>query len=127
MPALKCPYCGEVAQVRDSAVIYGRSYGPVYICPNYPECDAYVGVHPGTLTPLGTLANEELRSWRKKAHDVFDPLWKSGKMRRSKAYKWLRNTLHLSKNDGHIGMFTVEQCRQLIEAAERKKNELEGY
>ena len=34
----------------DSAVIYGRSYGPIYLC---IICGAYVGCHPGSTRPPG--------------------------------------------------------------------------
>ncbi|WP_088258626.1 zinc-finger-containing protein [Fimbriiglobus ruber] len=34
----------------------------VLACERYPTCDAYVGCHPGTETPLGRLANKELRA-----------------------------------------------------------------
>lgn len=63
---LKCPYCGGNSKLIDSKLIYGRSYGMFYACENYPECDAYVGTHKGTVWPRGTLANEELREYRKK-------------------------------------------------------------
>ena len=72
-----CPYCGKEAELIDSSVIYGRSYGMAYIC---FDCDAYVGTHKGTEKPLGRLANAELRKWKMRAHDAFDPIWKSRKM-----------------------------------------------
>jgi len=126
MAVLKCPYCGRTAELRDSKIIYGRSYGLVYICPGYPECDSYVGVHNGSATPLGTMANPELRHWRKEAHAVFDRVWKESRMRRSKAYKWLRNQLRLSKDECHIAMFDVEQCKKVVELAKKKLEERGG-
>lgn len=33
-----CPYCQSPARLADSAEIYGRSYGPIYLC---KPCDAY--------------------------------------------------------------------------------------
>jgi DNA-directed RNA polymerase subunit RPC12/RpoP len=115
-----CPYCGERAVLKDSSAVYGRSYGMIYICWNYPQCDAYVGVHRGSTLPLGTMANAELREWRKKAHAAFDPLWKSGAMTRVKAYKWMRNQLHLSKDESHVAMFDIERCKALIAAVEAR-------
>ena len=118
-----CPYCGLRAQYIDSAVIYnGQSYGMIYNC--FP-CDAYVGVHKGTDIPLGRLANKELRQWKNTAHAYFDPLWKSGDMTRREAYYWLSEKMNLPKNETHIGMFDVEQCKQVASIMlnyERRQN-----
>jgi hypothetical protein len=110
-----CPYCHSKAKLEDSEIIYGRSYGLVWVCSKYPECDSYVGVHKGTSRPLGIMANAELRLWKKRAHTKFDPLWKTGIMKRSFAYQLLRETLHLSKDQAHIGEMDVEQCKLLID------------
>ena len=72
MRKVYCDYCGRETEYVDSKVIYGKSYGKIYLCRN---CMAYVGVHKGTDKPLGRLANAELRNWKKAAHAVFDPLW----------------------------------------------------
>ena len=57
-----CRYCGNPVVFTSNAEIYGN--GKCFLCRN---CGAFVGVHTETLTPLGTLANEELRKWRKKS------------------------------------------------------------
>ena len=111
----KCPYCNSTVELRDSSIIYGESYGLVYICSNYPECDAYVGVHKGTEDSLGTMANAELREWRKKAHAVFDEIWKSGKMTRKAAYTKLMLVMALRKKDAHIAKMNVDQCKKVVE------------
>jgi ssDNA-binding Zn-finger/Zn-ribbon topoisomerase 1 len=78
VPKVACPYCGDQAILRDSAIVYhGRSYGLIWLCSNYPTCDAYVGVHEGTKKPFGRMSNAELREWKKRAHEVLDELWKS--------------------------------------------------
>ncbi|MBO6266801.1 MAG: DUF3268 family zinc-finger domain-containing protein [Synergistaceae bacterium] len=115
MNSVICPYCGKLAEYVDSAIVYhGRSYGMIYLC---SPCDAYVGVHRGTDRPLGRLANSELRKWRNAAHAAFDPLWQQGeyKRRRNDAYAWLAEKMGLPKEETHIGMFDVEQCRSVIE------------
>ena len=94
-----CPYCGAQADYTDSKNIYhGHSYGMIYIC---RACDAYVGVHSGSDMPKGTLANAELRYWRRLAHAAFDPLWQSGAFyrRRNAAYSWLSEKMALSKEE----------------------------
>lgn len=109
-----CPYCGSKAEYVDSSEIYGKSYGMVYLC---RPCDAYVGVHDGTDTPLGRLANRDLRRWRNRAHAAFDPLWQKGpyRRRRNDAYAWLAGKMGLTKEETHIAMFDVEQCKQVIQ------------
>ena len=109
-----CPYCGKKAEYVDTIEIYGKSYGMAYLC---RPCDAYVGVHDGTDTPLGRLANRELRRWRNRAHAAFDPLWQQGpcRRRRNDAYAWLAGKMGLTKEETHIAMFDVEQCKQVIQ------------
>lgn len=109
-----CPYCGAQAEYTDSKDIYhGHSYGMIYIC---RACDAYVGVHNGSDMPKGTLANAELRYWRRLAHAAFDPLWQSGAFyrRRNAAYSWLSEKMVLPKEETHIGRFDIEACKKLI-------------
>lgn len=117
---VSCPYCGQQAEYVDSAEIYGRSYGMVYLC---RPCDAYVGVHEGTDQPLGRLANRELRRWRNRAHAAFDPLWQQGRYRRRRndAYAWLAGKMGLTKEETHIAMFDVEQCKQVIQIMDNER------
>lgn len=125
---MKCPYCHSFATLEKSSKVYGKDYGFMYICTNFPSCDAYVGCHPGTKKPLGRLANSELRYYKKLAHAHFDPLWKRklairikerGKYKKSWArgsgYKWLGEQLGLKLEDCHIGMFDIETCKKVIE------------
>lgn len=114
-----CPYCNKDARLVDSAVVYGKSYGLIYFC---EPCRAWVGVHKGTENALGRLANAELREWKKQAHALFDPLWNrkmkqgiSKKRARAKAYKWLAGELGIDPKRCHIGMFDVDQCRQVVQ------------
>lgn len=110
-----CDYCGRRAEYVDSAEIYhGKSYGMIYLC---RPCRAYVGVHDGTNKPLGRLADAELREWKKRAHAAFDPIWQQGRFRkkRNKAYAWLAEKMGLTKEETHIGMFDVPQCKQVIQ------------
>ena len=116
-----CPYCGKPALLKNSRVIYkGRDYGMVWICPDYPACDAYVGCHKDTNKPLGRLANAELRRAKNAAHAAFDPLWKSREMSRRGAYRWLAEQLRIDAQNCHIGMFDVAQCRRVVEICEAR-------
>ena len=122
MKKVTCPYCGSLAAYVDSKVIYGRSYGMVYLC---RPCDAYVGVHKGTATPLGRLANSKLRYWKKRAHAFFDPIWQDGRFRgrRSDAYAWLAEQMGLPQEKTHIGMFDVAECERVISIMEKERIE----
>lgn len=110
-----CPYCNCKSRLTDSAKVYGRSYGMIYIC--WP-CSAWVGVHENSGNkPLGRLANAELREWKKKAHAAFDPRWRNEKPRsraRRDAYKWLAGKLGIDLNDCHIGEFDVDLCKRVV-------------
>lgn len=106
-----CPYCGRKAEYVDSKVVYGRSYGMIYLC---RPCDAYVGVHKGTDKPKGRMADKELRYWKMAAHEAFDPLWQSKRMKRDEAYAWLAGRMGLRPEDTHIGMFDVPECKKVI-------------
>lgn len=115
-----CEYCGARAYLVDSSAVYRRSYGLIYHC---PPCNAWVGVHKGTTRALGRLANAELRRWKIKAHDAFDPICKFKSKRRDRAYQWLAKQLGLTRNQCHIGKFDVEQCRLVVEVCnEYRKN-----
>ena len=119
MRDIHCDYCGTLTLFVDSKVIYGRSYGMIYLC---PKCNAYVGVHKGTDKPLGRLADAELRKWKNAAHRAFDPLWQYGPFRgkRNAAYSWLAEQMQLPVEKTHIGMFDVEKCRTAIAICESK-------
>ena len=108
---MNCRYCNGNVSVKDSSILYKQSYGLIHIC---DSCGAFVGCHKGTSNPLGTLANAELRELRKQAHEVFDSLWKTKRMSRGQAYKWLSKELNKPQELTHIGMFEIEDCRKVI-------------
>lgn len=120
---MQCPYCDGQGIYTDSKIVYGQSYGMIYLCSNYPKCDAMVGVHRGTSTPLGRMANAELRYWKKKAHEAFDQIWRSNpnKTHRTGAYKYLQEVMEMSASEAHIGNFNIEQCRLLIQKLNSNK------
>ncbi len=111
-----CPYCGSIAVLRDGEYVYGnRAKGEkLYVCSNYPECNAYVGVHKGTNIPLGTLANAEHRNKRIKAHKLFDSIRKNNLMTKKEAYRWMEYFMGLPKNEGHIANFSDYRCDELM-------------
>jgi len=120
-----CPYCGRPSVLVDSAEVYRRSHGPIWIC---RPCKAWVGVHQNDdkNRPLGRLANAELRSAKRGAHAAFDPLWTRKMERdgcskgaaRKAAYSWLSQQLGISFNDCHIGHFDISDCARVVEVCE---------
>lgn len=122
-----CSYCGQKAKLVNGAVIYPHRADlhekPFYQC---EPCGAYVGCHPGTITPLGRLANAELRREKMAAHAAFDPLWKTKRMKRGEAYAWLAKKLRMKKEDCHIGMFDVDTCRRVVDVCKGPNAKVTG-
>ena len=114
---MRCPYCGAPAQLRSTAEIYKdpQQAGELYVCRNYPECNAYVGTYPHTRIPMGPMANGELRHLRIRAHRRFHRVWRSGIMTRENAYRWMADYFGLRLRDAHIGMLSEYRCRELIQ------------
>ena len=71
---MRCPYCGSPVDLRSAdGIYYDNSRNTrLYVCRNYPQCDSYVRVHPGTDIPVGTMANRRLRALRAEAHRYYE-------------------------------------------------------
>lgn len=91
----------------------------LYVCSNYPKCDAYVRVHQGTNVPVGTMANRRLRELRKQAHHEFDKLYKSGIMSRQEAYHWLAYMVSAPLSKAHIGYLGEYYCDVVIKESRK--------
>ena len=87
----------------------------VYYACTIAGCRGAHGAHSDG-TPLGTPADRATKAMRIAAHEVFDRLWKSGRMTRKQAYAWMQDTLNLSKAEAHIGKFDSVMCSKLIRA-----------
>lgn len=118
-----CPYCGKPAEAAEGRSIY--PHRPDLALKHFwscQGCDAYVGCHVNGWRPLGRLANAELRSWKGKAHDVFDVMWRAKWRRdhcdkhvaRNAAYAWLAVELGITREACHIGEFDVEACKRVV-------------
>lgn len=98
--------------------IYGIPYGDwpyANVCSDRDGCDSYVGLHPYTTIPLGTLANATIREARKKVKAVFNPVWQSGRMSRGEAYAQLPKLMGIEQHECHFGWFTVERCSHALQ------------
>jgi len=120
-----CPYCNKEAVWTENKAIYGKNYGKSYMCYYCKPCDAYVGCHKNSRKPLGTMANAELREWRRKAHATFDPIWKNRSQKgRGKLYA------EISRHFGHeihIGECDIGYCRAVIEWCEQKMKSIKYF
>jgi len=111
-----CPYCSEPAQLVTGREVYPHR-PDLYAKPFWAclPCKAWTGCHPGTTKRMGRIANHATRQLKMAAHAAFDPIWKSGRMSRTKAYAWLRQQTGLSERDCHIGWMDDEQLRRIPE------------
>lgn len=109
----KCNICNGKVILTDNNKIYGKKYGSgkIYFC---TKCKAYVGTHkPRPTEALGLLANNEMRTMKKKCHDLFDKLWKNeptSKERykaRQRAYRELARLLNIPLEECHFGYFDL--------------------
>lgn len=118
-----CEHCGGACKIVNNTEIYGREYGEWPWAVLCTGCRAYVGLHPFTGIPLGTLATPEIRRARSAAKDAFNPIWQSGRMSRTQAYSWLAQALDIDDVEKcHIGWFGVEQCAAVVRACAERKN-----
>ncbi|WP_258081898.1 DUF3268 family zinc-finger domain-containing protein [Xanthomonas arboricola] len=114
-----CPYCGH-----DDELVTGREVYPhrpdLFAKPLWAcmPCRAWSGCHPGTEKRMGRLANAETRQLKMRAHEAFDPRWKSGGMKRKDAYAWLRERTGLDARECHIGWMSDADLRRVIEICE---------
>ncbi len=79
------------------------------------DCGAYVGCHGNTGEPLGTPADPNTRKLRIQVHKHFDLLWRTGSLTRREAYGKMAETLGISINNCHIGMFTSDRCYKVLD------------
>jgi len=114
---LRCGYCGALAELRAATEIGRAGDAPVYVCGNYPSCDAYVGCHTGTELPLGTLARKRLRRLRILCHQEFDPLWQKhpDQVSRDEAYEAATVVMRVD-GEFHIGQLDEAGCERLLQA-----------
>ncbi|WP_371432908.1 zinc-finger-containing protein [Novosphingobium sp.] len=90
-----------------------------YLC----ACGAYCGCHPNSVVPLGHPCGPETRRARHAAHAAFDPIWRSGRMTRASAYKWLAGELGIDPSVCHIGMMTADRAWRVVEVIRAAEHE----
>lgn len=74
-----------------------------------------MGCHKGTIEPLGTVANVNLRKLRKQVHTLFDLKWMSEpnkRIARTRAYKNMAAALGIEPDECHVARFDEKLCEQ---------------
>ena len=116
-----CIECGKVATLVGGDAVYPHRpdlfHKRFWLC----ECGAYCGCHGATTRPLGFPCGYETRQARMAAHDVFDPIWRSGEVDRRGAYTWLADALGIKSEDCHIGMMSAERAYRVVELCEARR------
>jgi len=85
------------------------------------KCDAcgnHVGTHHKTADrtrPLGNIPSPELKRARILIHDLIDPAWKTGKVKRGKLYAHLSKSLGREYHTGELK--TIEEARNVYRVA----------
>ena len=110
----QCPRCQAQARLTDSRAVHGRSFGLLWLCTNWPQCQRYVGVHKGTTVPLGALADRPTRLARARAHARLDPLWRTGRVDRSTVYRALGDVMGWPTAKAHIAMLDRAECAAVV-------------
>lgn len=122
-----CNICGHGVRLATHQEVYGRDFSDwpyLYYC---DDCGAYVGIHPFTDIPLGTLADLSTRSARKHCKEPFERIWRCGYMKRREAYAWLAEALNIPVEECHFGWFDVSRCYQARGLCQTKIKELASY
>lgn len=110
-----CNICNHksISLVRNSD-IYGKSYGLwpyAYLC---GACGAYVGLHPDTDLPLGTLADKHTRDARIAAKRPFFTVVRLFGGDRGRAYAWLSAKAEIPLELCHFSMFDEDTANRVF-------------
>lgn len=120
--APRCPYCGSTTVYRSATGIYAENPDDVmlYVCTNYPACDAYIRTQKGTAIPIGEMANGKLRALRTDAHRLFNQLYLKRYMPKRTAYIWLSSVLGVPYEKAHIAQLSEMQCELVIRETKKQ-------
>lgn len=117
----RCPYDrARVVSVSPGHDLYpygSVDYGIRWVC---TTCRAHVGCHLNSGQPLGTVANAEDRALRNRGHELFDRQWRSGKMGRRAAYRWLQDVTGLDRSRAHFARLNGEELRRVVSLLEKE-------
>lgn len=112
-----CNMCGGTVVIKTHKDIYGRDYSDWPYAYGCNSCGAYVGLHPFTNIPVGTLADKPTRAARNRCKAPFETIHKDGYLNRTDAYKALAKKLEITVETCHFGWFDIEMCEKAYIAA----------
>lgn len=123
-----CVGCGQETEARltNGGEIYPHR-PDLYEIPFWKcdTCKNYVGCHWKTNaphTPLGVIPTKALMEARKRIHALLDPLWKSGKISRGKAYAYISHRFGKTYHNGELA--TTEDAKKVYEIVQALQKEL---
>lgn len=88
---------------------------PRWIC---DTCRCHVGTHHKTsdpTRPLGNIPSDEIKRARVHIHNLIDPLWRSGRVKRREVYAHLSRELGREYHTGELR--TIEEARRVYRIA----------
>ncbi len=112
-----CCGCGEKVDARltDGLEVYNHRKDlhqrPFWKC---DKCGNFVGCHHKTdnpTRPLGCIPTKEIKEARKHLHLLLDPIWQSGKIKRSKLYKLISDKIGWKYHTANIK--SVDEARDI--------------
>ena len=89
------------------------------------ECNCFVGENTSTGEPLGVIPTKEISSFRQTIHQLIDPLWKDGKISRSKLYSLISEKIGYDYHTADLK--SLEECKMIIKIAIELRGKLYGY
>lgn len=64
-------------------------------------------------------ASQHVRLTRMRAHEAFDRIWRSGRMSRGQAYRWLASELGVPEQDAHMGnMYDLSLLQRVVRVSD---------
>lgn len=123
-----CGCCGQVdAILTNGKDIYPHRSDlhalPLWKCPG---CGLHVGCHHKTndpTRPLGVIATPEIKNARRHIHNILDPLWKSGRIKRKEVYAKLGQRLGYAYHTAEIK--EINEARRIYREVQKIATETE--
>ena len=116
----ECRYCQHEISIEKNSVVYnGREFGEwpwIYYCAG---CKSYVGMHPYTNIPLGTIADAKTRDARKTVKAQFYAFMENTGAKRTEAYRLLAGMMEIDPSSCHFGWFDVRECNAAKQALDK--------
>lgn len=111
--------CDVSARLTDGAECY--PHRPDLAALHRWKCDGcgnHVGTHHKTgnpTRPLGNIPSPEIKKARMHIHDLIDPLWQSGRVKRSRLYRHLSDQLGYQYHTAELR--TIDEARRVYRIA----------